>query len=151
MVLRRLIVLYRRAWNRISKASDGVITSTLWNWTASLQWLAERCLALIVGDEREKLVTWTTNLCFGSFPAADLPLKPSSLSRPLFWCFISSVLTRYDLDCKSDNLSKHVSVSFTSAVQQSVVHSWKYYTAKCLPFHYNSSLIWIWMSEVRVV
>ncbi|TNN40776.1 hypothetical protein EYF80_049045 [Liparis tanakae] len=29
----------------------------------------------------------------------------------------------YDLDCKSDNLSKHVSASFTSAVRQSDAHS----------------------------
>lgn len=89
---------------------------------------------------------WTTNLFSGSLSVTDPLLKPFSLSRPPLWCVISSLLCRYDLDCKSDNLSKHVSVSFTSDVQQSMMHSWRYYTAKCLPFQYNSILIWIGMS-----
>ena len=41
-----------------------------------------------------------------------------SLSLSFFFFFFC----RYDLDCKSDNLSKHVSVSFTSAVRQSDVY-----------------------------
>lgn len=41
----------------------------------------------------------------------------------LLWCTVSRLPRRYDLDCKSDNLSKHVSDPFISAVQQSVTHS----------------------------
>lgn len=57
----------------------------------------------------------------------------------LLWCTVSSLPPpRYDLDCKSDNLSKHVSVPFTSAVQQSVTNSWK----RCafIPVQYLSDL-----------
>lgn len=94
-----------------------------------------------------------TSICHRAlicFLAAFQSQSPFSPSRPSLWCLISSLLCRYDLDCKSDNLSKHVSASFTSAAQQSVVHSWKYYTAKCLPSLYNSCLIWIGMSAVKV-
>ena len=60
--------------------------------------------AVISEEVAEKLVSWSRGC----------PQSVSHRSALMHRLFFPH---RYDLDCKSDNLSKHVSVPFTSAAQ----------------------------------
>lgn len=73
-------------------------------------------------NEGKKMTLWSA---FSHISVSQFAQRMSMFGYLIFFLF----LCRYDLDCKSDNLSRHVSVSFTSAVQQSVMHSFQFYTA----------------------
>lgn len=144
MIPRPLTLLYHHAWNQISKAfgcCDHRPTLTLNSFFAVI------CGGMPAADGRwwgrEALVVDYRCVFHSQTWCSGLAASHSDVSSLL------SLLCRYDLDCKSDNLSKHVSVSFTSAIQQSVKHSRRHYAAQCLLSPYNGSVIWIGMSKAK--